>query len=92
MNKVTVNGQEIDNCAKCPHQEVLPDPDPFDWFCDDDVKVKCNLSRSAYEGNERKEPYITVGCRPFNVGNKYETSIPNWCPVSKKEKETAKAA
>ena len=46
------------NCIDCPHHEVVPDPDPNDWFEDDDVAVQCNLTP------DRKK--ITSGCRPYN--------------------------
>lgn len=33
--------KEIGFCHECPHCKILPDPDPHDWFCGDDVKVVC---------------------------------------------------
>lgn len=39
MGKTIVN--EIEKCTQCPHCTILPDPDPYDWFCDDDVKLFC---------------------------------------------------
>jgi len=59
------------NCIDCPNHRVLPDPDPNDWFCDDDKKVICNL-------NEKE---ITVACRPYNLRKECET--PEWCPLKK---------
>lgn len=53
MNKVTI---EIDNCVDCEQHEVLPDLDPHDWFCDDDVKVICKLTSKN----------ITSACRLYN--------------------------
>lgn len=35
---------KLDNCMDCPHHQVYPDPDPDDWFCDDDEKVVCNMA------------------------------------------------
>jgi hypothetical protein len=33
------------NCIEtCGNYEILPDPDPEDWFCDDDVKVLCKVA------------------------------------------------
>lgn len=29
----------IEKCSQCPHSRILPDPDPYDWFNDDDVKL-----------------------------------------------------
>lgn len=39
MGKTKIN--EIKKCVQCPHCIILPDPDPYDWFCDDDVKLFC---------------------------------------------------
>lgn len=59
-------------CIDCSCHTVLPDPDPDDWFCDDDVKVRCT----------RANRNITVACRPYNI--RRETSpIPDWCPLNK---------
>lgn len=61
---------EIENCMDCPDSVVLPDPDPNDWFCDDDKKVVCNLNKA--------EKCITRACRPYNL--RKECDIPTWCP------------
>jgi len=61
----------IKNCIKCPFHEVLPDPDPHDWFCDDDVKVVCRKTGKN----------ITVACRPYAI--RREADIPSWCPLKK---------
>lgn len=66
------------NCTTCKHHEVRPDPDPHDWFCDDDVKVVCTLTK-------RKDNTITVACRPYNV--KKESDTPKWCPLKRKKTE-----
>ena len=39
MGKTKIN--EIKKCVQCPHCTILPDPEPYDWFCDDDVKLFC---------------------------------------------------
>jgi hypothetical protein len=31
----------VSNCMDCPHHQVVADPDPTDWFCDDDIAVLC---------------------------------------------------
>lgn len=56
------------NCMDCPYHEVLPDPDPDDWFCDDDEKVNC----------KKANKYITVACRPYQ--KREECGQPDWCP------------
>lgn len=57
------------NCIDCPNHIVLPDPDPYDWFCDDDVKVVCTKAKRQ----------ITCACRPYNI--REESVIPDWCPI-----------
>lgn len=47
---------KLDNCMDCPHHQVYPDPDPDDWFCDDDEKVVCNMA----------DRNITIACRPHH--------------------------
>lgn len=59
------------NCTECPAHSIQHDPDPNDWFCDDDVKVVCK-----HTGQN-----ITVSCRPTNIVR--ECEIPTWCPLLK---------
>lgn len=70
MKKLELN---IKKCTDCPFHLVESDPDPNDWFCSDDVKVKCTKTK-------RKKAYITVACRPYNTER--ECDIPKWCPLS----------
>jgi len=56
------------NCTECGEHVVLPDPDPNDWFNDDDVKVVCRITKRE----------ITVACKPYNI--KDECEAPDWCP------------
>ena len=63
----------IGNCMDCPHHLALPDPDPEDWFNDDDERVVCT------QDGTRKE--ITSMCRPYNKRKECET--PDWCPLKK---------
>lgn len=56
--------------TQCPHCKIYPDPDPDDWFCDEEaccsiVKDEQNLPKDI-EGMLR--PYEKVG-------------IPDWCPL-----------
>lgn len=72
-NVAIVDGERIANCHQCGFKQILPDPDPVDWFNDDDVKVVCTKTK-------RKDTVITSACRPYKV--KEECSgIPWWCPV-----------
>lgn len=75
VRAVKLGKKKIKCCMDCSYHKVLPDPDPYDWFNDDDVKVKCTLSR-------KEKPFITVACRPYNT--RRETLIPKWCPLLKK--------
>jgi hypothetical protein len=61
----------VKNCMDCPFHEVQRDPDPDDWFCDDDEKVLCT----------KINKYITVACRPYH--KRQECNIPIWCPIKK---------
>lgn len=61
-----------DRCTSCPHHEVVPDPDPDDWFCDDDVRVVCLLAKKT----------VVSGCRPYRI--KKESERPGWCPLARK--------
>ena len=83
VSKIRPVTLKITNCMDCPHHRILADPDPFDWFCDDDVKVRCELSRSSenHGGFYAKEPYVTVACRPYNT--RKECEAPKWCPLRK---------
>ena len=67
MSKVAIM---IDNCMDCPNHVVLSDPDPHDWFCDDDEKVLCQHGDT--------ERIVTCACRPYQL--RKECEIPNWCP------------
>lgn len=60
---------KLTNCMDCPHHRVEADPDPDDWFCDDDIKVVCT----------KADRNITVACRPYNT--RKESDIPEWCPL-----------
>lgn len=59
---------KISNCIDCTSHQVLPDPDPSDWFCNDDVKVICKVNGKQ----------ITCACRPYHI--RKECDIPDWCP------------
>lgn len=54
---------EVENnmckCASCPFRIVLPDPDPDDWFNDDDEKIVCRVTGKEIAGALR--PYETDG-------------------------------
>lgn len=81
------------NCIDCPNHKIIADPDPYDWFCDDDVAVICLLTsrnhrhdpNSRYQATSQNDnSCATVSCRPYNV-SKETTPPPLWCPLLKKE-------
>jgi hypothetical protein len=60
---------KMNSCIDCGWHDILPDPDPDDWFCDDDVKVICKKTGQV----------IIFGCRPHHVRS--ECKIPMDCPI-----------
>ena len=77
----------IKNCMDCSFKLIVHDPDPTDWFCDDDLAVLCskktNSSNRCYYDSNRLFEYepITVSCRPHHLKKECET--PSWCPLNK---------
>lgn len=57
-------------CEKCRFCELRRDPDPYDWFCDDDIAIWC-IAKSK---TGRK---VCGANRPYEV--KLVTA-PRWCP------------
>jgi len=77
------------HCAKCRQHIVIPDPDPTDWFNDDDCAVVCSCLYSATSraGARRladRSRYRVVGSmlRPYEVKSVLR---PDWCPLRAKE-------
>ena len=80
---------KINNCLDCTYHKVIPDPDPNDWFCDDDVAIVCTNEKapqnqkfdlnSKYKADRQLLPLITVSCRPHHI--RKEANIPDWCPL-----------
>ena len=80
------------SCIECPFHKIIPDPDPDDWFCDDDIAVICTLKRkntdeidsnSKWLSNRQEFKTVTLSCRPFKNQLEKETKIPDWCPALK---------
>lgn len=59
--------KEITQCRECPHCRIVPDPDPSDWFNDDDEKAFCR---------EAGHKLIENMLRPYE-----RIIIPDWCPL-----------
>lgn len=64
---------DIENCMDCIHKNIQSDPDPDDWFCDDDMKLLCKINYRI----------VTRGCRPHQL--RKECEVPSWCKFLKKE-------
>ena len=71
MNVVIVGIKRIEHCTDCPFPIKSYDPDPDDWFCDDDMKLVCSTTNEV----------ITHACRPHRL--KIESNIPDSCPLLK---------
>lgn len=94
MKVVVSKEYEVNGCYQCPFCKILPDPDPDDWFCDDDVKMICtHKDRGEHkkeevnqyffkvaEENKHLGRYICGGLRPYEVKGNY---VPDWCPEKK---------
>jgi hypothetical protein len=77
------------NCLDCENHEVIPDPDPHDWFNDDDLAVVCKITvndsqdpGSKYCSDRQEFKCITRSCRPYN--DRKESGRPSWCPLINK--------
>jgi hypothetical protein len=75
------------NCLDCPSHQVIPDPDPDDWFCRDDLAVVCKRvymqpdPNSEYVADRQSFKPVTVSCRPYRA--RTESDTPDWCPIKK---------
>jgi|TARA_Y100000310_G_C20598448_1_gene771731 hypothetical protein len=74
------------SCMDCNHHKIIYDPDPEDWFCDDDVAVVClkvlNKNRnlnSKWESDHSEYKAIACSIRPYNI--RRESIVPQWCPL-----------
>lgn len=76
------------NCLDCPEHEEIADPDPDDWFNDDDMAVVCTLTpnpeqnkSSRYAAERQEFRVITQASRPYQLRS--ESKTPSWCPLKK---------
>jgi transcription initiation factor TFIIIB Brf1 subunit/transcription initiation factor TFIIB len=81
---------DIKSCIDCEYHKVISDPDPNDWFCDDDCAVVCTLKQnderkeySKYLSDKNPNKCITRSCRPYKIREE-TTPIPKWCPRGNK--------
>jgi len=75
------------NCLKCPHHQIVPDPDPTDSFNNDDIAVLCTKIKTTktsakrwYDGKPFPFHAVSVSDRPYirKVSPSY------LCPLVKK--------
>lgn len=72
-------------CVACPHHRVINDPDPTDWFNDDDKAVVCAATpnpkqdpQAKYLADRNQYRPVDVSLRPYEVKNAKQ---PDWCPL-----------
>lgn len=82
----------INHCIDCPHHRIMSDPDPDDWFNDDDEALVClhpECHREYSSAEERcyrgwKSVVIEGSCRPYEIP---KITIPEYCPFLLAAKE-----
>lgn len=79
------------SCIDCSFHKVISDPDPYDWFCDDDKAVVCTKTKnddqnetSEYTSDRQEFKPVATSCRPYRL--EVESKIPDWCPLKQKPK------
>ena len=45
---------KITSCLDCPHHKVIADPDPDDWFNDDDCATVCTKMKNDKQDKKSK--------------------------------------
>ena len=77
-------------CLTCTCHSVIEDPDPDDWFCDDDIAVVCRAAKnprynpeSKWTSDRQEHRCVTSSCRPYR--KERESAVPEWCPLGKAE-------
>lgn len=83
----------LGSCLECTNHKIIPDPDPNDWFCDDDVAVVCLSASNDKQNTESKwisdrhpNKVIEPSIRPFKVEK--EATVPSWCPLKNTQRVT----
>ena len=82
---------DLKYCIQCPFHKRVPDPDPDDWFNDDDETLLCTHPRCPVDDytNRQREYYkkrgwigegrvITSGERPYHINKE---KVPSYCPL-----------
>jgi hypothetical protein len=75
------------NCINCPHHCIVADPDPSDWFNDDDEAIVCSLTpnpkkntASKYRADHSEYRSVAASLRPYETA---KIAAPKWCPLKK---------
>ena len=66
-----------ENCLDCPAHRVISDPDPLDWFCDDDLAVYCDHMRKSEEQKER-ENLSLINYNAYYATREYDKFFITW--------------
>lgn len=77
------------SCLECRYHEKITDPEPNDWFCDDDITVVCTKKpnpnkdlNSDWVSDWSDYRHVCESCRPHRLEKDcLETGIPDWCPI-----------
>ena len=78
-------------CKDCEEMIVISDPDPYDWFCDDDCAMVCKLvkadsttlenarhNKSRHAADYSVHKVISCALRPYEL---HRVKKPDWCPL-----------
>ena len=86
-----------ENCTDCPYHRVIKDPDPEDWFNDDDQAIVCGKTpnperdlSSRHKADHSEFRPVAVAIRPYNLHK--EGDAPSWCPLKSKQEAQTVAA
>ena len=80
--------KKMSSCLACAFHRVISDPDPYDWFCDDDEAIVCTKTpnpdrkknmASKYVADHSEFRVVISGVRPHHLER--ESSVPKWCPL-----------
>jgi hypothetical protein len=83
--------EKPENCFSCRNHKMVPDPDPIDFFRDNDQAMVCVLvnnpkySTDAYRISDR-QAYKVIGYGIEVFDNERKIPIPSWCPLGLGEK------
>lgn len=78
---------DLSSCLECPFHRVIGDPDPDDWFNDDDKAIVCTKKsnqklniNSRYASDRQMYAVVESSMRPTEL-KKENVEIPKWCPI-----------